>query len=56
MVNNIPDSDKYFYSGYGISIDVRKTFSLPSIGLGKNLIILDVDMGSPAHIDDKKIT
>ena len=31
------DSDKYSYSGWGISFDIRKTFSLRNSGFGRNV-------------------
>ena len=42
-LNKNPDPEKYSYSGYGISFDVRGIFSLPSGGLGKNVIIFGID-------------
>ena len=40
------DPNKYSYSRYGISFDVRVTF------FGKNVIIFGGDMSSSAHIDN----
>ena len=48
------DTDQYKYSGYGIGFDRHGSFSSPSIGLGRNVIIFGVDMSSSAHIDNKK--
>ena len=48
------DIDKYKYSGYGIGVDRRSSFSFPGDGFGQSLLILGVDMSSSAHIDDKK--
>ena len=47
------DIDKYRYSGYGIGLDRRSSFSFPGGGLGQNIIILGVDMNSAIHIDNK---
>ena len=48
------DLDKYVYTGYGIGFDSRSEFSLPDGGMGKNVIIFEVDMSSSVHIDNKK--
>ena len=48
------DFDKYKYSGYGIGLDRRSSFSFPSGGFGQNILIFGVDMSSSAHIDNKK--
>ena len=48
------DIDKYKYSGYGIGVDRRSSFSFPSDEFGRNIIIFEVDMRSSAHIDNKK--
>ena len=46
------DSDKYSYSGYGISFDVNGTFSLSNGGsTSKNVIIFDADMGSSVDVE-----
>ena len=47
------DSDKYKYSGYGIRFDSRGTFSHPSGGFGKNVIIFGADMSSSIHVNNK---
>ena len=44
----------YGYSGYGIGFDRKSSFSFPSNGFGQSVIIFGVDMGSSAHIDNKK--
>ena len=41
-----PDPDKYFSSGYVISLDIHGTFSLPHGGLDKNVVIFGADMSS----------
>ena len=46
--------DKYKYSGYGIGFDRHGSFSFPGTGLGRNVIIFGVDMGSSTKIDNRK--
>ena len=46
------DIDKYKYSGYGIGFDSRETFSHPSGGLGKNVIIFGADLSSSVHANN----
>ena len=46
--------EKYGYSGYGIGFDRRGSFSFPGGGYGQNVLIVGADMGSSAHIDNKK--
>ena len=41
--------DKYKYSGYGIGLDGRSTFSFPRVGSGENVLIFAVDMSSSAQ-------
>ena len=53
MVKNA-DIDKYGYSGYGIGLDRRGSFSFPSGGFGQNVLVFGVDMSFSAHIDNKK--
>ena len=48
------DINKYGYSGYGIALDRKSSFSFPSGGFGENVIVFVVDMSSSAHIDNKK--
>ena len=48
------DIDKYKYSGYGIGFERHRSFSSPGIGLGRNLLIFGVDMGSSTEIDNRK--
>ena len=43
------DVDKYKYSGYGSGFDLRGSFSHPSRGDGKNVIIFGADMSSSTH-------
>ena len=48
------DIEKYEYSGFGIGFDRRSSFTFPGGGFGQNVLILEVDMTSSAHIDNKK--
>ena len=48
------DIDRYGYSGYGIGFDKHGSFSFPSIGLGRNVIIFGADMSSSTKIDNRK--
>ena len=48
------DIDKCKYSGYGIGFDTRPSFSFPSSGFARDVLIIGVDMSSSAHIDNKK--
>ena len=43
------DTDKYKYSGYVIDFDRHGSFSVPNIGLDRN-IIFGVDMSSCVYI------
>ena len=47
------DVDKYKYSGYGIGFDSRGSFSHPSGGDGKNVIIFRADRSSSVHANNK---
>ena len=42
------------YSWYGFGFDMKGTFSFPSGGFGKNIIIFGVDMSSSVYVDNKK--
>ena len=48
------DIKKYKYSGYGIGLDRRSSFSFPSDGFGQNVLIFGADMSTSMHIDNKK--
>ena len=48
------DTDKYFYSRYGIRFDFQSLFSIPHFDSGKNIYVLGVDMSSSVHIDNKR--
>ena len=48
------DIDKYKYSGYGIGFDRHGSFSFPSTGLGRNVIIFEVDMSLSTKFDNRK--
>ena len=47
--------DRYKYSEYGIGFDRHGSYSHPSGGTKRNVIIFGVDMSSSAKIDNKKI-
>ena len=47
------DVDKYKYSGYGIRFDSRGSFTHPSGGDGKNVIVFGADLSSSAHANNK---
>ena len=53
MIKNA-DIDKYKYSGYGIGFDRHGSFSFPSTGLGRNVIIFEVDMSLSKRFDNRK--
>ena len=44
----------YRYSGYGIGFDRHERFSFPDTGLGRNEIIIGVNMSSSTTIDNRK--
>ena len=48
------DIENYGYSGFGIGLDRRSSYSFPGGGFGQNILIFRVDMSSSAHIDNKK--
>ena len=48
------DIDKYGYSGYGIGLDEKTSFSFSGSGFGQNVIIFGVDMSSSLHVDNKR--
>ena len=48
------DIENYGYSGYGIGVDRRSSFSFPGTAFGQNVLIFAVDMSSSPHIDNKK--
>ena len=47
------DIEKYGYSGFGIGLDRRSSFSFPGGGFGEDIFIFGVDMSSSVHIDNK---
>ena len=47
------DIDKYGYSGYGIGLDRKTSFSIAN-EIGKKVIIFGVDMSSSTKFDNKK--
>ena len=48
------DIDRYGYSGYGIGYDRDGSFSFPSTGLSRNVLIFGVDTISSTKIDNGK--
>ena len=46
--------NQYEYSGYGIGLDRRSSFSFPRGGINQNVLIFGVGMRSSVHIDNKK--
>ena len=47
------DLEKYSFSGFGISFDVRGTVSLRNGDFGKNLMIFCDDMILSVNVDNK---
>ena len=47
------DIDKYKYSGYGIGFYSRGSFTHPSGGYGRNVIIFGADLSSSIHANNK---
>ena len=47
------DIDQFKYSGYGVGFDRHGFFSLPSRGIGSNVIIFGIDMSSSSKIDSR---
>ena len=45
------DVDLYKYSGYGIGFDRKRSYSVDD-EVGRNVIIVGVDMNSSSHIDN----
>ena len=45
--------DKYKYSAYSIGFDSRGSFTHPSGGEGRNVIIFGADLSSSAHANNK---
>ena len=48
------DIDEYKCSGYGTGYDSRGSFSHPSGGFDKNVIIFGAYMSNSVHVDNKK--
>ena len=46
--------NRYSYSGFSFSFDVRRTFSLPNRTFGKKVAIFGAEISSSMHIDNKK--
>ena len=53
-VNLTKKTDKHSYSGYGISFNVRRIFSLANGGFGKNIMIFLADMRPSVYANNKK--
>ena len=47
------EADLYKYSGYGIGVDRKGSYSIGN-EVGKNVIIFGVDMSSSVHVDNNK--
>ena len=47
------DIEKYKYSGYGIGLDRRSSFSFTGGGFGQKVLIFGADMSTSIHIDNK---
>ena len=56
QLTKITDIDKYKYSGYGIGFDSRGSFTHPSGGYGKNVIIFGADLSSSTNANNKTRT
>ena len=52
MTKNV-DTDQYKYQGHGIGFDSTGTFTHPDGGIGKNFIIIGVDMTNSKHANSK---
>ena len=48
------DIDKHKYYGYGIEFNTKGSFLFPGTWLGRNVIILRVDMSSTTKIDNRE--
>ena len=47
------DTVKHKYQGHGIGFDLFGIFSYPNGGNGNNVIIFEVDMTNPKHVNNK---
>ena len=50
------DNDKYKYSGYELGFNRYGLYSHPSGGIGRNVIIFEVDISSSTTIDNEDYT
>ena len=50
---SLDDVDKYRYIGYGFGFDSRGSFTHPSGGYGRNVIIFGADLSNSAHSNNK---
>ena len=48
--------DKYKYSAYSIGFDSRGTFSHPSRGDGKNVVVFGCNLKNSKHVNNKQKT
>ena len=48
------DINRYKYSGYGIGFDRHGSYSHPSGGNGRNVIIFGVDMSLSTKVDNRE--
>ena len=53
LTKNTTDIEMYGYSGYGIGLDRRSSFSFPGCGFGQNVLIFGVHMSSSTKIDSR---
>ena len=53
VTSNFDDVDKYLYNGYGIGFGSRGSFTYPSEGHGRNVIIFEADLSSSTHTNSK---
>ena len=49
------DIKKYNYSGYGIGFDSQGFYNHPSGGIGRDVIIFEVDMSSLINVNNENI-
>ena len=53
-MNKDAHSDKYKYFGYGLGFDGHGSYSHPSGGNGRNVIIFGVDMSLSTKVDNRE--
>ena len=52
-MNKNDNIDKYKYSGYGVGIDRKGSFSFPATEVGRDVITFGVDMSSSIKTDNR---